>query len=105
MVEIDETFRNRESETKSAELPVHRRISLLKGLKQRIQPLRFNSNSCVDNFEMKTCIFVVRCPNGDLPALRREFHCVVYQIPEHLLKPDAISQDVKLFRLKFSCDF
>src|SRR5215469_16611241 len=105
MVEIHETFRNRESETKSAELSVHRRISLLKWLKQRSQPLRFNSNPCVGNFEMKTCIFVVKRANGDLSALRSEFYCVVYQVPEYLLKSDAVSQDVILFRLKISRDF
>ena len=60
VVEIDETFGNRESETKSAKLPAYRRISLLKWLKQRSQPLRLNSNPCVGNFEMKTSIFVVK---------------------------------------------
>src|SRR5262245_32168035 len=104
MVEIDETFRNCESESKSAELSVHRRISLLKWLKQRTQALRFNSNPCVDNFEMKPFIFVVKRVNGDLSALRSEFHRVVDQVPKHLLKPDAISQDVTLFRLKVSRD-
>ena len=60
VVEIDETFGNRESETKSAKLPAYRRISLFKWLKQRSQPLRLNSNPCVFNFEMKTSIFVVK---------------------------------------------
>ena len=81
---------------KSAKLPAHRRISLLKWLKQRSQPLRFNSNPCVFNFEMKTSILVVKRADGDLSALRGEFHGVVDQVPEHLLKPDAISQDVIL---------
>ena len=57
MVKIDETFGNRESETKSAELSAYRRISLLKWLKQRSQPLRLNSNPGVGNFEMKTSSF------------------------------------------------
>ena len=105
MVEIDETLRNRESETESAELSVHRRISLLKWLKQRSQPLRFNSNPCVSNFEIKTSSLVVKRANSDLSTLRGEFHCVVYQVPKHLLKPDAISQDVILFRVKLSRDF
>jgi len=60
--------------------------------------------SGVGNFEMKTFTFVVRRADGDLSALRGEFHCVVDQIPKHLLKPDAISQDVILFRLKLSRD-
>ena len=47
MVEIDKTFGNRESETKSAELSAYGRNSLLKLLKQRSQPLRLNSNPCV----------------------------------------------------------
>ncbi len=71
MVKIDETFGNRESETKSAELSAYRRISLLKWLKQRSQPLRFNSNPCVGNFEMKTFTFVVKRADRDLSALRR----------------------------------
>src|SRR5215471_17297690 len=107
MVEIDKTFRNRQSEAKSAELSVHRRISLLKWLKQRSQPLWFNSNPCVGNFEMKTCIFVVKRANGDLSAFRREFHCVVYQVPEHLLKPNQITENLIFFRLNsiktFNC--
>ena len=40
----------------------------------------------------------------DLSALRGEFHGVVDQVPEHLLKPDAISQDVIPFRLKLGRD-
>src|SRR6476620_4400027 len=100
MVEIDETFGNRESETKSAKLPAHGGISLLKWLKQRRQSLRLDSNPCVFNFEMKASIFVVKRAERDLSALRGEFHGVVDQVPEHLLKPDAISQDVIPFRLK-----
>src|SRR5207248_5328432 len=104
VVEIDETFRNCESETQSAELPGYRRISLLKWLKQRSQPLRFNSNPGVGNFEMKTFTFVVKRADGDPSALRGEFYRVVDQVPKNLLKPDAISQDMILFRLKLSCD-
>src|SRR5207247_8085778 len=100
VVEIDETFRNCEPETKSAKLSAYRRISLFKWLKQRSQPLRLNSNPRVGNFEMKTSSFVVKRADGDLSALGGEFHCVVDQVPEHLLEPDAISQDVTLFRLK-----
>src|SRR5258706_15099763 len=65
MVEIDETFRNCESEAKSAELSAYGRISLLKWLKQRSQPLRFNSNAGVGNFEMKTFTLVVKRADGD----------------------------------------
>src|SRR5580765_5465258 len=100
VVEIDEALGNRESETKSAKLPAYRRISLFEWLKQRSQPLRLNSNPCVFNFEMKTSIFVVKRAERDLSALRGEFHRVVDQVPEHLLKPDAVSQDVIPFRLK-----
>src|SRR5262245_32022600 len=100
MMEIDETFRNRQSETKSAELPGYRRIGLLKWLKQRSQPLRLNSNSCVGNFKMKTSSLVVKGADRDLSALRSEFHCVVDQVPKHLLKPDAVSQNVIPFRLE-----
>src|SRR4030095_9669968 len=53
---------------------------------------------------MKTCSFVVKRADHEPSALRSEFHCVVDQVPKHLLKPDAISQDVILFRLKFSRD-
>src|SRR6185295_20325541 len=104
MVKIDETFGNGESETKSAELSAYRRISLLKWLKQRSQPLPFNSNPCVGNFKMKTSSFVVEASDGDLSALRSKFHRVVDQVPKHLLKPDAISQDVILLRVKLSGD-
>src|SRR4029077_13574970 len=104
IVEIDETFGNCESETQSAELSAYRRISLLKWLKQRSQPLRLNSNPCVGNFEMKASISVVKRAERDLSALRGEFHGVVDQVPEHLLKPDAVSQDVILFRLQLSRD-
>src|ERR1051325_454950 len=100
MVEINEKFRNREAETQSSELSSYRRISLLKWLKQGSQFLRLNSNSCVDNFKMKTSRLVVRCADRDLSALRREFHCVVDQIPEHLLKPNAISENVMPFCFK-----
>ena len=71
MVKIDETFGNGESETKSAKLSAYRRISLLKWLKQRSQPLRFNSNPGVGNFEMETFTFVVKRADGDLSALRQ----------------------------------
>src|SRR5262249_62147968 len=93
-----------ESETKSAELPAHRRISLLKWLKQRSQSLRLNSNPCVGNFEMKTLTFVVKRADRELSISRGEFHRIVDQVPKHLLKPDPISQDVVLFRLKLSRD-
>ena len=49
---------------------------------------------------MKTSMFIVKRADRDLSALRGEFNGVVDQVPEHLLKPDAISQDVKPFRLK-----
>src|SRR5215208_5261607 len=100
VMEIDETFGNRESETKSAKLPGHGSISLLKWLEQGSQSLRLDSNPCVFNFEMKACIFVVKRAERDLSAVRREFHGVVDQVPEHLLKPNAISKDMKLFRFK-----
>ena len=103
-MKIDETFGNGESETKSAKLSAYRRISLLKWLKQRSQPLRFNSNPGVGNFEMETFTFVVKRADGDLSALGSEFHRVVDQVPKHLLKPDAISQDVILFRLQLGRD-
>src|SRR5262245_2636616 len=94
IVEVDEAFRNCESETKSAELSRHRRIGLLKWLKQRSQPLRLNSNPGIGNLKMKTSSFVVGRTDGDLSALRGEFHCVVYQVPKHLLKPDTVSKDL-----------
>src|SRR6516162_199432 len=100
MVEIDETFRDRESETQSAELSAHGRISLLEWLKQRSQPLRFNSDSGVGNFEVKTRLRIVKRADRDRSSLRGEFHRVVNQVPKHLLKPNAISQDVTFFRLK-----
>src|SRR6476659_11336743 len=53
---------------------------------------------------MKTSSFVVKGADRDLSALRGEFHGVVDQVPEHLLKPDAISQDVILFRLELGRD-
>src|SRR5690349_4232868 len=43
---------------------------------------------------MKSSSFVVKRANRDVSALRCEFHRVVDQVPEHLLKPDTISQDV-----------
>src|SRR5215813_3513695 len=94
MVEIDETFGNRKSGTKSAKLAGYRGISLFKWLKQRSQALRLNSNPCVGNFKMETSSFVVKRLDRDLSALCSEFNCVVDQVPEHLLKPDTISQDV-----------
>ncbi len=54
MVKIDEPFGNCQAEPESAELPADRTISLLEGPKQGKQSLRFNSDSCVGNFEMKT---------------------------------------------------
>src|SRR5512132_4089400 len=53
---------------------------------------------------MKPSSFVVKRADRDLSALRGEFHGVVDQVPQHLLKPDAISQDVTLFRLKLGRD-
>ena len=100
VVEIDETFGNRQAETKSAKLPAHGRISLLKWLKQGSQSLRLNSNPCVFNFEMKAAVFVVRRAERDLSTLRGEFHGVVDQVPEHLLKPYAISKDLVPVRFK-----
>ena len=57
VMEIDETFRNCESKTKSAELPAYRRISLLKWFKQRSQPLRLNSNPCIGQFRNENVHF------------------------------------------------
>src|SRR6266480_2179747 len=68
------------------------------------QSLRLNSDPGVGNFEMKTFTFVVERADGDLSALGGEFHRVVDQVPKHLLKPDAISQDVILFRLQLGRD-
>src|SRR4030095_7692885 len=104
VVEIDETLRNCESETESAELSAYRRISLFECLKVGRPPLWLNANSGVGNFEMKTFTFVVTRADGDLSALWGEFHGVIDQVPEHLLKPNAISQDVILLRLKLSRD-
>ena len=102
MVEIDQSFRNRESEAKSAELSRYRRISLLERLEQRSEALRFDSDSCVDNFKIKTSRVVVKRADGNLSALGSEFHRVGNEIPEYLLKPDAIRQNVILLRLKLS---
>src|SRR5690348_9042834 len=104
MVKIDKTFGNRESESKSAKLSGYRGISLFKWLKQRSQALRLNSNPCVGNFKMETSSSVVKRLDRDLSALRSEFHRVVNQVPKHLLKSDAISQDVILFRVRLSGD-
>src|SRR5262245_22905202 len=100
MMEIDKTFGNRQPEAESAELSSDRRIGLFEWLEQRSQPLRFNANPGIGNFEMKTSSLVVKGANGDQPTFGGEFHGVVHQVPKHLLKPDAISQDAIFFRLK-----
>src|ERR1051325_4087899 len=51
---------------------------------------------------MEPPIFIVKCLDRDLSACGCEFHRVVDQVPKHLLKPDAISQDVTAFRFELS---
>ena len=100
MVKIDEPFGNCQAEPESAELPADRTISLLEGPKQGRQSLRFNSDSCVGNFEMKTGLLIIKRADGDFSILRGEFHRVVNQIPKHLLKPYAVREDVVLLCFK-----
>ena len=94
VVQIDKMFGNRKSQTKSTELAGYRRISLLKWRKQRIQPLTFDSNSIVPDFEMEMASVIVRSADSDLSPWWREFHRVVNQVPKHLLKPNRVTKDV-----------
>src|SRR5438046_388394 len=96
-VKIDKMFGNGEPQSKAAELAGQRRISLLEGNKQGSEPLAFNSNPLVGNFEMEAARVVVERADGDLSTARREFHGVVDQIPKHLLEPGAVSKDAMLF--------
>ena len=102
MVQIDKTFGNREPQAEPAELPGHGSISLLKWSKQGSEPIALNSNSVICDFEMETVCIIVEGADGDLSTGRREFHGVVDQIPKHLLKPDAVSQNVMPFRIELS---
>src|SRR5437667_7738307 len=57
VVQIDKTVGNREPQAEAAELAGHRSISLLEWSKQGSEPLAFNSNSVIYDFEMETvCI-------------------------------------------------
>ena len=104
IVKADEMFGNCETEAKPAKLPGHRSIRLLKRYKQRRQPVGFNSNAVVRNFEVKTAAVVVEGADGDLPARRRKFRGVVDQVPKYLLKPNAIRRDMMSFRVEFGRD-
>src|ERR1044071_2189984 len=77
MVEIDEAFRNGQSQSKSAELSCYRRICLFKWLKQRRQARGLDSTPGVGDFEMKAFCFVVKRADGDLSAFRSELYRVV----------------------------
>src|SRR5881409_839660 len=83
-VKFDQMLGNRQAQAKATKLPGHRSVSLLKRREQRCQPLGFNSNAVVSNFETETATLIVRSGNGDLSAWRSEFCGVVHQIPKYL---------------------
>src|SRR5881394_3793057 len=49
---------------------------------------------------MKTAVLTIKGVDRNLSTCWREFHCVVDQVPKHLLKPDTIRQYVMPFRLQ-----
>lgn len=67
-VKIDEMLRDRKTQPKPAELTANGRIGLLEWLKERSQPVAFDSNSIIGDRELKTAATVVACPDGDLSA-------------------------------------
>src|SRR5205807_6414178 len=62
--------------------------------------LRLDSNPVICDFEMKMAVLIVEGADGDFSTCWREFHCVVDQVPKHLLKPNTIRQYVMPLRLQ-----
>jgi len=100
-MQLDQVFRDRETEAEPAELARHGSVRLLEWPEQRTQPLGFNANPIVSNVEMKTATIIAGSADGNFSRVWCELHGVVDQIPKHLLKPDAICLDMMLFRTEF----
>jgi len=101
MVKIDETFWEMgESETK-----VRQTVGLQKD--QPAQMAETTKSTAAVQFQFPVSVIskwnrlllVVKRADGDLSALRCEFHSprLLIKFQKHLLKPDAISEDVILF--------
>ena len=95
LVRFHQRFTDRQPETEPSQC---RSRSLLKCVEYLWQSFGLNPQPTICDLDMELPVGIVASGNGDLPAVRREFHRVVDQIPEDLLQPGRIGAEMNFLR-------
>src|SRR5438093_11376924 len=93
---IDHRLGNGETQSKAAETPRDRALTLLKSIKDFVDLFLLNPDPGVSDEDFDLLRRRVACLYGNAAVLRCEFHAVLDQVPKNLLQAGRVALDVRL---------